>query len=106
MRRGEQLGSLHGIPLSIKSSIEVEGLRSEAGSRLRAGCRTSKHAPLVGRLKDAGAIILGTTNCPGWSPEGLPIDVQITARPWQEEVVLAITEVVERVCGGWKPPPI
>jgi len=62
--RGEQLGSLHGIPLSIKSSIEVEGLRSEAGSKLRAGCRASKDAPLVGRLRDAGAIVLGTTNCP------------------------------------------
>jgi len=47
MSRGEPLGVLHGIPLSIKSSINVEGLSSEAGSRLRAGCRASEDAPLV-----------------------------------------------------------
>jgi len=84
VRRGEQLGSLHGIPLSIKSSIEVEGLRSEAGSRLRAGCRASKDAPLVGRLKDAGAIILGTTNCPellmAWETDNLLYGR--TQNPW------------------------
>lgn len=40
------------------------------------------------------------------SREGLPIGVQISARPWQEELVLAIAEVVEKECGGWKPPPI
>jgi len=40
------------------------------------------------------------------SPEGLPIGVQISARPWQEEVVLAIAEVLEKECGGWRPPPI
>jgi len=82
--RGEQLGSLHGVPLSIKSSIEVEGLRSEAGSRLRAGCRASKDAPLVGRLKDAGAIILGTTNCPellmAWETDNLLYGR--TQNPW------------------------
>jgi Asp-tRNA(Asn)/Glu-tRNA(Gln) amidotransferase A subunit family amidase len=40
------------------------------------------------------------------SPERLPIGVQIWALPWQEEVVLAIAEIVEKECGGWKPPPI
>ncbi|HXY11182.1 MAG TPA: amidase family protein [Terriglobales bacterium] len=40
------------------------------------------------------------------SGEGLPIAVQISARPWQEEAVLAIAEVVEKECGGWNPPPI
>ena len=35
--RKQKLGPLHGVPLSIKSSIEVTGLRCEAGTRLRAG---------------------------------------------------------------------
>ncbi len=73
--RGEQPGSLHGVPLSIKSSIDVEGLSSETGSRLRAGYRASTDAPLVSRLKNAGAIILGTTNCPellmAWETDNL-----------------------------------
>ncbi len=61
---GQPLGPLHGVPLTIKSSIEVAGLRCEAGSRLRAGFVASSDAPLVARLRSAGAIILGTTNVP------------------------------------------
>src|SRR5262245_21949975 len=37
VKQGEKLGPLHGVPISIKSSIEVAGMRCEAGSRLRAG---------------------------------------------------------------------
>src|SRR3984885_15612394 len=62
--RGERLGPLHGVPVSIKSSMEVEGMRAEAGSKLRAGFVAAQDAPLVSRLRQAGAIILGTTNTP------------------------------------------
>lgn len=62
--RGEITGPLQGVPLSIKSSISVAGLRCEAGSRLRAGFVAHEDAPLVQRIKNAGAIILGTTNAP------------------------------------------
>jgi len=66
---------LHGVPLSIKSSIAVRGLRNEAGTRLRAGVVAQKDAPLVSRLRDAGAIILGTTNTPellmAWETDNL-----------------------------------
>ena len=66
---------LHGVPLSIKSSIAVRGLRNESGTRLRAGVVAQKDAPLVSRLRDAGAIILGTTNTPellmAWETENL-----------------------------------
>ena len=62
--RGEPLGALHGVPLSVKSSISVAGLRCEAGTRLRAGYVAKDDAPLVTRLRKAGAIILGVTNTP------------------------------------------
>ena len=62
--RGETLGPLHGVPISIKSSIEVKGLRCESGTKLRAGVKAAKDAPLVSRLREAGAIILGNTNTP------------------------------------------
>ncbi|MGD1021920.1 MAG: amidase [Candidatus Sulfotelmatobacter sp.] len=69
------LGPLHGVPLSIKSSFCVEGLRCEAGTRLRAGFIARQDAPLVTRLKNAGAIILGTTNTPellmAWETDNL-----------------------------------
>jgi Asp-tRNA(Asn)/Glu-tRNA(Gln) amidotransferase A subunit family amidase len=62
--RGEELGSLHGVPISIKSSIDVAGMRCEAGTRLRRGHVASQDAPLVQRLRRAGAIIVGVTNTP------------------------------------------
>jgi Asp-tRNA(Asn)/Glu-tRNA(Gln) amidotransferase A subunit family amidase len=60
--KGEELGRLHGVPLSIKSAIEVAGLRCESGSKLRSGFVPAQDAPLVSRLRQAGAIILGVTN--------------------------------------------
>jgi amidase len=61
--RGQPLGPLHGVPISIKSAIAVEGMPWETGSRFRSGVRGDRDAPLVRRLRDAGAIVLGVTNC-------------------------------------------
>jgi Asp-tRNA(Asn)/Glu-tRNA(Gln) amidotransferase A subunit family amidase len=73
--RDEELGPLHGVPISIKSSIEVKGMRCEAGSKLRAGLVAAQDAPLVSRLRSAGAIILGNTNTPellmAWETDNL-----------------------------------
>ncbi len=61
---GTPAGPLCGVPLTIKSSIDVAGLRTETGSRLRADAVALSDAPLVERLRRAGAIILGNTNAP------------------------------------------
>jgi Asp-tRNA(Asn)/Glu-tRNA(Gln) amidotransferase A subunit family amidase len=61
---GRELGPLHGVPISIKASIEVAGMKCEAGTRLRAGYVAQTDAPLVERLRRAGALILGMTNTP------------------------------------------
>src|SRR4029077_6284815 len=61
---GNFRGQLHGVPLSIKSSIATAGLRCESGTRLRAGNVPATDAVLVSRLREAGAIILGVTNTP------------------------------------------
>jgi Asp-tRNA(Asn)/Glu-tRNA(Gln) amidotransferase A subunit family amidase len=70
-----ELGPLHGVPLSIKSAIDVAGHRCEAGSRLRAGYVAAEDAPLVTRLRGAGAVILGVTNTPeylmAWETDNL-----------------------------------
>jgi Asp-tRNA(Asn)/Glu-tRNA(Gln) amidotransferase A subunit family amidase len=60
--RGEPLGPLHGVPLSIKSSISVAGMPWETGSPLRRGVRGQRDATLVRRAREAGAIVLGVTN--------------------------------------------
>jgi Asp-tRNA(Asn)/Glu-tRNA(Gln) amidotransferase A subunit family amidase len=62
--RGAQLGSLHGVPLSIKSCIDVAGWPCSAGSLLRKDYIANQDAPLVSRLKAEGAILLGNTNTP------------------------------------------
>ena len=73
--RHEKLGPLHGVPISIKSSIEVKGMSCESGTKLRAGFVAAQDAPLVSRLRQAGAIILGTTNAPellmAWETDNL-----------------------------------
>jgi Asp-tRNA(Asn)/Glu-tRNA(Gln) amidotransferase A subunit family amidase len=62
--KGAAIGPLHGVPISIKSCVEVAGLLYEAGSRLREGFVGKEDAPLVARLRAAGAIVLGVTNTP------------------------------------------
>jgi len=57
----QSVGPLHGVPITIKSSIDVSGLLCETGTRLRQGNIATVDAPLVSRLKSAGAIVLGNT---------------------------------------------
>lgn len=61
---GGDVGPLHGVPLTIKSSIDVKGWPCTCGSRLRADYVAEIDAPLVSRLRKAGAILLGNTNTP------------------------------------------
>jgi amidase len=42
----------------------------------------------------------------GTSPEGLPIGVQVVARPWREDVALAAAARIEMTLGGWSLPPL
>jgi Asp-tRNA(Asn)/Glu-tRNA(Gln) amidotransferase A subunit family amidase len=63
-REGESIGPLHGIPLTIKSNIDVAGWPCPAGSVLRKDYIPVADAPLVARLKAAGAVLLGNTNTP------------------------------------------
>jgi fatty acid amide hydrolase len=62
--RGEILGPLHGVPITIKESFHVAGTSATMGLTALAGQLSSEDAPLVARLKSAGAIVLGKTNVP------------------------------------------
>jgi len=62
LMRGDTLGPLHGLPITIKDTIETADLRSTSGSVVRAQFVPRDDAPSVARLRKAGAIILGKTN--------------------------------------------
>ena len=62
INRGDVWGPLHGIPLTVKDTIETAGIRSTSGSVTRANFVPDRDAEAVARLKSAGAIVLGKTN--------------------------------------------
>ena len=64
IQRGEPLRALTGIPLTVKSCIDVAGWPCPAGSLLRRDYVPTSDATLVARLESAGAILLGNTNTP------------------------------------------
>lgn len=71
LARGEIRGPLHGVPFTLKDAIETEGVISTGGTLGRAHCVPKEDATVVKRLRAAGCILLGKTNCPefGWAWE-------------------------------------
>src|SRR5579871_3276878 len=61
---GPILPPLHGIPVSIKDSFNIAGVPTTSGSRFFADSKPARDATGVTRLKQAGAIPIGKTNCP------------------------------------------
>jgi len=74
----------------------------------------SSPARLIGEDAPAGAGYTTIYNLTGWpsvvvrcgTGEGLPIGLQVVARPFREDVAFAVAEHLESVLGGWKPPAI
>jgi amidase len=90
--RGETLGPLHGLPMTIKDTLETAGVRTTAGAPMLSGHVPSVDATVVERVRAAGAVIFGKTNTPPFAG-----DVQtfnpvfgVTRNPWN----------LDRTCGG------
>jgi amidase len=65
---GHVRGPLHGIPILVKDNIDTaDGMRTTAGSLALVGSRPAKDAPLIARIRDAGAVLLGKTNLSEWA---------------------------------------
>ena len=62
--RGQALGPLHGVPMTIKDSFDTAGMITTYGTNGRRGFVPETDATVVRRLRDAGAILLGKTNTP------------------------------------------
>ena len=67
LARGDAVGPLHGLPITIKDAIEVEGIRATGGATELADHVPTADAAAVARLKAAGAVVFGKTNVPRWS---------------------------------------
>ncbi len=80
-----ELGPLHGLPITIKDTLEVAGLPCTSGAEKYRGYRPARHAPAVRRLVEAGAIVLGKTNAPQFGGD-IQTDNALfgpTSTPWQ-----------------------
>ena len=69
--RGERLGPLHGIPITLKDSLDTADMVSTWGTAGRADFTPEHDATVVTRLRAAGAIILGKTNTPEFTLAGI-----------------------------------
>jgi len=85
--RGEPSGPLRGVPLTVKSCIDVAGWPCAAGSLLRKENIPNCDAVLVQRLRTAGAILLGSTNTPEFlmAYETDNLLAGKTSNPWNDE---------------------
>ena len=82
--KGEPLGQLHGVPVSIKDLIFTRGLRTTGGSRLFADLIPEHDSVPVGRLKAAGAIVIGKTTTSEFGHKAMtdsPL-FGVTRNPW------------------------
>ncbi len=59
---GHDRGPLHGVPVAIKDLIDIEGIPTTAASRVRDGHVAAADAPVIARLRNAGAVLIGKTN--------------------------------------------
>jgi amidase len=64
LARGEIMGPLHGVPITIKDTLETNGVICTGGTKGRANFVPKADATAVARLRAAGGIILGKTNVP------------------------------------------
>jgi amidase len=71
LAHGTIKGPLHGVPFTLKDAIETAGVITTGGTAGRRGFVPAEDAAVVKRLRDAGAILMGKTNCPefGWAWE-------------------------------------
>jgi aspartyl-tRNA(Asn)/glutamyl-tRNA(Gln) amidotransferase subunit A len=85
--RGEAVGPLHGIPVSIKDLVVTQGVRTTHGSKLYEHFIPDADAPVVERLKRAGAIVLGKTNTPAFGHKAITDNLIFgpSCNPWSLE---------------------
>ncbi len=87
VKNGEALGTLHGVPFTIKDAIDTSGVLTQRASKIFAGNIPEKDATVVTRFKAAGAIPLAKTNLPEFSAwqETDNLVTGLSRNPWNLE---------------------
>lgn len=83
--RGDALGPLHGVPVTVKNIMDARGFATRRGARITPDTVATDDSPAVARLRDAGAIIMGVTTTPerGWTAVGSSPLTGHTHTPWR-----------------------
>lgn len=85
LARGERVGPLQGVPITVKESFHVAGMRSTWGDPAFATAVADRDAEVVARLRSAGAVVLGTTNVARMLADVVACDNPLygrTLNPW------------------------
>jgi aspartyl-tRNA(Asn)/glutamyl-tRNA(Gln) amidotransferase subunit A len=84
-RRSASLGPLHGVPFSVKDLVVTAGVRTTFGTPILRDNVPAEDAPMVERLRRAGAIMLGKTNTPtfGWIGSTHNLVFGVSRNPWK-----------------------
>lgn len=86
-RRGLIRSALHGVPIAVKDNMPYEGEPTGKGSRTSPDTPAQTSAPMVARLVDAGAVVIGRTTTPefGWKGTGISPRTGVTRNPWDPQ---------------------
>lgn len=82
LRDGQDRGPLHGVPVAVKDLIDIEGVPTSFGAAPVFTTTPSKDAPVIQRLRNAGAIIVGKTNLDEFAYGTVNSAVGQTNNPW------------------------
>ncbi|WP_439483263.1 amidase [Cyclobacterium plantarum] len=84
--KGDLMGALHGVPMTIKDSLDTAGVLSTGGTLGRKDHIPSQDATIVARLRSQGAILLGKTNTPEFTLSGTTANLiyGMTSNPYKE----------------------
>jgi amidase len=87
LARGESWGPLHGLPMTVKDTIEVEGMPCTSGAPELKAHMPHRHADVVKSLTDAGAVVFGKTNVPlyGGDMQSYNAVYGKSSNPWNPE---------------------
>ena len=102
LMKGEALGPLDGVPVTIKDNLVVGGWPCRRGSALASNAPATEDSPIAARLRAAGAVFLGKTTMPEYGWKGLsdsPLS-GITRNPWDTRMTTGGSSAGAAACAA------